>query len=67
MLGDARLAHETADRLLENGIYVVGFSFPVVPEGEARIRIQVSAAHEKEDLDLLVRSLKNLGHTARTG
>lgn len=67
MLGDARLAHETADRLLENGIYVVGFSFPVVPEGEARIRIQVSAAHEKEDLDLLVRSLKNLGHTTRTG
>lgn len=60
MLGDARLAHETAERLLEQGIYVVGFSYPVVPEGEARIRIQLSAAHEPEDLDLLIRALKSL-------
>ncbi|MFP4483923.1 MAG: glycine C-acetyltransferase [Spirochaetaceae bacterium] len=51
MLGDARLAHEMADRLLDRGVYVIGFSYPVVPEGTARIRTQVSAAHAREDLD----------------
>jgi len=51
MLGDARLASEMADALLEEGIYVIGFSFPVVPKGQARIRVQVSAAHTREDLD----------------
>ena len=50
MLGDARLASEMADRLLEKGIYVIGFSFPVVPKGKARIRTQISAAHSKDDL-----------------
>ena len=51
MLYDARLAGTMADKLLEEGIYVIGFSFPVVPKGEARIRVQISAAHSKEDLD----------------
>ncbi len=51
MLGDARLAHEMADRLLDRGVYVIGFSYPVVPKGTARIRTQVSAAHSREDLD----------------
>jgi len=51
MVGEARLAHEMAARMLDEGIYVVGFSYPVVPQGQARIRVQVSAAHETEDLD----------------
>jgi len=50
-IGDARLAHEMAAELLEEGIYVVGFSYPVVPKGQARIRVQISAAHEPEHLD----------------
>jgi len=54
MLGEARVAHEMADALLGEGIYVIGFSYPVVPKGQARIRIQISAAHEKKDLDLAV-------------
>src|SRR5262249_6277357 len=45
MLGDAALATKMADRLLEKGVYVIGFSYPVVPQGQARIRLQVSAAH----------------------
>ena len=52
MLGDAKLAKNMADRLLELGIYCIGFSFPVVPKGKARIRLQISAAHSKNDLDL---------------
>ncbi|KAA0152987.1 hypothetical protein FNF29_03508 [Cafeteria roenbergensis] len=51
MLGDARLATEFADHLLERGIYAIGFSFPVVPKGKARIRTQISAAHTREQLD----------------
>jgi len=54
MLGEARLATAMADRLLEKGIYVVGFSFPVVPKGQARIRVQISAAHSIENLDYAV-------------
>ncbi len=50
MLGDAALANSMADELLERGVYVTGFSFPVVPKGEARIRTQMSAAHSREDL-----------------
>lgn len=52
MLGDARLAKTMADRLLELGIYCIGFSFPVVPKGKARIRLQISAAHTQNDLDI---------------
>jgi glycine C-acetyltransferase len=50
MLGDAALATRMANRLLELGVYVIGFSFPVVPKGAARIRVQVSAAHSVDDL-----------------
>ena len=55
MLGDAALASKVAERMLEKGIYVVGFSYPVVPEGKARIRTQISAAHAREDIDMAVR------------
>ncbi len=51
MLGDATLAVRMADRLLQEGVYVIGFSYPVVPKGAARIRVQVSAAHSTRDLD----------------
>jgi len=54
MLGDASLASRMADLLLEKGVYVIGFSYPVVPMGQARIRTQVSAAHSKEDLEFAV-------------
>jgi glycine C-acetyltransferase len=61
MLGDARLATEMADRLLDKGIYVVGFSFPVVPKGKARIRAQMSAAHSIEQLDRAVEAFVEVG------
>ena len=51
MLGDAKLAKEMAADLLEEGIYVIGFSYPVVPKGEARIRVQISSAHTREHLE----------------
>ena len=54
MLYDAKVAGEFAARMLEKGVYVVGFSYPVVPQGKARIRTQVSAGHTKEDLDFAV-------------
>ena len=54
MLGDAHVAHEFAERMLALGVYVVAFSYPVVPQGKARIRTQVSAGHSKEDLDFAV-------------
>src|SRR5439155_17861786 len=54
MIGDAALAVRMADRLLEEGIYVIGFSFPVVPQGQARIRLQASAAHTDEQIDRTV-------------
>ena len=54
MLGDAALASLCADTMLDKGVYVTGFSFPVVPKGKARIRIQISAAHTKEDLEFAI-------------
>jgi glycine C-acetyltransferase len=54
MLGDAALAGQMAERMLDEGVYVIGFSYPVVPLGKARIRVQVSAAHSTEDLDFAV-------------
>ena len=51
MIGDAALAQKVAARMLEKGVHVVGFSHPVVPRGQARIRTQVSAAHTREDLE----------------
>jgi glycine C-acetyltransferase len=50
MLGDAALATRMADALLAKGVYVIGFSYPVVPQGKARIRVQVSAAHTSDEL-----------------
>jgi glycine C-acetyltransferase len=61
MLGDARLAQQMAARLLEEGIYVIGFSFPVVPKGEARIRVQLSAAHDPEHVDRAVEAFVKVG------
>ena len=54
MLGDAALASQFADAMLDKGIYVIGFSFPVVPKGKARIRTQISAAHTREDLEFAI-------------
>lgn len=56
MLGEAALASRMADALLEKGVYVIGFSFPVVPQDKARIRVQVSAAHSREDLEFAIRA-----------
>jgi glycine C-acetyltransferase len=56
MLGDAALASKFADAMLERGVYVIGFSYPVVPQGEARIRTQISAAHTREDLEKAVKA-----------
>jgi glycine C-acetyltransferase len=61
MLGDAHLAHRMAADLLDEGIYVVGFSYPVVPDGQARIRVQISAAHEPEHLERAVRAFVKVG------
>ncbi len=61
MLGDAVLAQEMASRLLEENIYVVGFCFPVVPKGQARIRTQMSAGHEKEHLDKALKAFIKVG------
>ncbi|UTW45963.1 glycine C-acetyltransferase [bacterium SCSIO 12696] len=61
MIGDARLAAEFADKMLEEGIYVVGFSFPVVPKGQARIRTQMSAAHTNEQLDNAIAAFIKVG------
>lgn len=56
MLGDAALAARFADAMLERGVYVIGFSYPVVPQGKARIRTQISAAHKQEDLEMAVKA-----------
>src|SRR5512138_427600 len=61
MLGEAKLAQEMAARLMDEGVYVVGFFFPVVPRGQARIRTQMSAAHERDDLDRAVAAFAKVG------
>ena len=61
MLGDAALATRMADKLLERGIYVIGFSYPVVPQGQARIRLQMSAAHTPEQIDRAVTAFAAVG------
>lgn len=61
MLYDEKLAHLMADRLLDEGIYVIGFSFPVVPRGKARIRVQISAAHTEEQIDRAVAAFTKVG------
>jgi len=65
MLGDARLARDMADALLEEGVYVIGFSFPVVPQGQARIRTQISAGHTRADLELAVAAFEKVGRALR--
>ena len=61
MLYEASLAQKFADRLLEKGIYVIGFFYPVVAKGQARIRVQISAAHERNDLDLAIAAFSEVG------
>ena len=61
MLGDAVLAQKVAAALLEEGIYAIGFFFPVVPKGEARIRVQLSAVHEDADIDRAVAAFTRVG------
>ncbi|XP_076339420.1 glycine C-acetyltransferase isoform X2 [Tachypleus tridentatus] len=61
MLGDAHLASIFANEMLERGIYVIGFSFPVVPKGKARIRVQISAAHSEQDIDKTVDAFISVG------
>ncbi|MEJ1221356.1 glycine C-acetyltransferase [Sediminicola sp. 1XM1-17] len=61
MLYDAKLSQQMADMLLEKGIYVIGFFFPVVPKGKARIRVQLSAAHENEHLDKAIQAFTEVG------
>ena len=61
MLGEARLAVEFAATLLDEGIYVIGFSYPVVPKGQARIRVQLSAAHSDEDIDRALAAFAKIG------
>jgi len=60
MLGDAMLSQKMAARLLEKGVYVIGFFYPVVPKGTARIRVQISAAHSREDLDFAIEKFKEV-------
>ena len=61
MLYDAKLSQIMADKLLEEGIYVIGFFYPVVPQEKARIRVQLSAAHEKEHLDKAIAAFIKVG------
>ena len=61
MLGDAQLAQAIAEEMLNEGIYVIGFSFPVVPKGEARIRVQLSADHNRKHLDQAIHAFRKIG------
>ena len=60
MIGNAKQAQIMAEKLLKENIYVIGFSYPVVPKGEARIRVQISAAHTKEDLQRAIKAFKKI-------
>jgi glycine C-acetyltransferase len=66
MLGDARVAQKMSEGLFAEGVYVIGFSFPVVPEGKARIRTQMSAAHTRQDLDQAVAAFAKVGRAMGT-
>ncbi|XP_060829220.1 2-amino-3-ketobutyrate coenzyme A ligase, mitochondrial isoform X2 [Bombus pascuorum] len=61
MIGDARLATKFADKMIEQGIYVIGFSYPVVPKDKARIRVQISAAHSEKDIEYAVNAFVHIG------
>jgi glycine C-acetyltransferase len=65
MLGDAKLAQEFANQMLLHGIYVIGFCYPVVPEGKARIRTQMSAAHSRNDLDRALDAFTKVGRALK--
>lgn len=65
MLGDAKVAQEFARQMLEQGIYVIGFSYPVVPQGKARIRVQISAAHSKDELDKAIAAFAAVGKSLK--
>jgi glycine C-acetyltransferase len=62
MLGDAKLAADIARDMLDEGVYVIGFSYPVVPKGQARIRTQMSAAHSADDIQQAIQAFKKVGH-----
>ncbi len=61
MIGDAKLTNEIAEEMMQQGVYVIGFSYPVVPKGQARIRVQLSAAHEERDVEEAVRAFVQVG------
>ena len=61
MFGDAKIAKKIADDLLDEGIYVIAFSYPVVPKGEARIRVQISAAHSQQQLNKAINAFIKIG------
>jgi glycine C-acetyltransferase len=65
MLYDARLSQDFAAKLLEEGIYVIGFYYPVVPQGQARIRVQLSAAHERKHLDKAISAFTKVGRALK--
>ena len=61
MLGDAKLSQQLSQQMLGMGIYVIGFSFPVVPKNQARIRVQISAGHSKEQIDRALHAFEQCG------
>ena len=61
MLGDAKLAVDMAARMMDEGVYVIGFNYPVVPKGKARIRVQISAAHTRAHLETAIRAFQKVG------
>ena len=61
MLEDAQLAQNIADDMLKENIYVIGFSYPVVPKGEARIRVQISAGHSSDDINNAINAFQKIG------
>ena len=61
MLYDAKMAAQFADEMLKEGIYVIAFSYPVVPKGQARIRVQISASHTEEQMDKVINAFVQVG------
>ena len=61
MIGDAKVAQKLSQKLLDKHIYVIGFSYPVVPKNEARIRVQISALHTKKELDIAIDAFYKVG------
>ena len=61
MIGDAKIAQKFSEKLLDENIYVIGFSYPVVPKNEARIRVQISAAHTEEHLEFALNAFQKIG------